>query len=206
MSMHTESEPAWEVARLFPDQGAWSEEEYFALPNDGLVEFSCGRIEVLPMPSESHQMLVLFLYRMLLRFITPAALGILLVAPLRVQLWPGKYREPDLVFMFKQHADRRSDRYWRGADLVMEVISPDDPLRDTVTKRREYAEAGIPEYWLVDPRAETVTVFMLEESGPPYRLAGEYRRGEQAESRLLKGFTLDVTALFDEVEASRGAG
>lgn len=203
MPIHTESEPAWEVARLFPDQGAWSEEEYFALPNDGLVEFSCGRIEVLAMPSELHQLIVACLYRMLIRFLGDSDLGTVLFAPLRVQLWPGKYREPDLVFMFKQHADRRSDRYWRGADLVMEVISPDDPLRDTVTKRREYAEAGIPEYWLIDPRAETVTVFALEESGPPYHIAGEYRRGEQAESRLLRGFALDVTALFDEVEASR---
>lgn len=199
MATHVESEPAWDIARLFPDQGTWSEEEYFALPGDGLVEFSHGRIEVLPMPSESHQLLVLFLYRMLRQFITPMALGTVLVAPLRIQLWPGKYREPDVVFMLGQHADRRGERYWRGADLVMEVISPDDPLRDTVTKRREYAEAGIPEYWLVDPTTETVTVFFLENAGRPYRFGGEYRRGEQAVSHLLDGFTLDVAALFDEV-------
>ena len=198
MTTHAESEPAWDIARLFPDQGAWSEEEYFALPGDGLVEYSHGRIEVLPMPSESHQLLVLFLYRTLLQFITRAAPGTVLVAPLRVQLWPGKYREPDLVFMLREHAARRGERYWRGADLVMEVISPDDPLRDTVTKRREYAEAGIPEYWLIDPVAETVTVFVLETSGQPYRIAGEFRRGEQAGSSLLDGFTLDVAALFDE--------
>ncbi|MCL4860269.1 MAG: hypothetical protein KJZ93_12715, partial [Caldilineaceae bacterium] len=49
------AEPAWDVALLFPPQGAWSEADYLALETNRLVEFSHGRIEVLPMPSDSHQ-------------------------------------------------------------------------------------------------------------------------------------------------------
>jgi hypothetical protein len=52
------NEPAWEVALLFPAQGAWNEEEYLALDTNRLVEFSHGTIEVLPMPSDRHQSLV----------------------------------------------------------------------------------------------------------------------------------------------------
>jgi Uma2 family endonuclease len=55
------AEPTWEIAHLFPPQGAWSEEGYLALPTNHLVEFSDGYIEVLPVPSQSHQWIVLFL-------------------------------------------------------------------------------------------------------------------------------------------------
>ena len=56
---------------------------------------------------------------------------------------------------------RNQDRFWLGADVVVEVVSPDDPGRDLVVKRADYAEAAIPEYWIVDPRVETVTVLTL---------------------------------------------
>jgi len=111
-------EPTWEVAHLFPAQGTWSEEEYLALDTNHLVEFSHGRLEVLVMPTESHQLMVLYLYRMLLAFVEARQLGVVLVAPFRVRLWPGKYREPDVVFMLTEHASRRHERFWEGADLV----------------------------------------------------------------------------------------
>jgi hypothetical protein len=57
-----QAEPAWEIATLFPAQGAWSEADYFLLPTNHLVEFSHGRVEVLPMPTQSRQLIVLFLY------------------------------------------------------------------------------------------------------------------------------------------------
>ena len=56
-----EPEPAWDVARLFPPQGQWSEEDYFALDTNRLVEFSDGFIEVLPMPTMTHQLILVFL-------------------------------------------------------------------------------------------------------------------------------------------------
>ena len=74
-----EGEPAWEIARLFPNQGFWSEEDYLALDGNHLVEFSDGYVEVLPMPTTSHQRIVLFLYEMLRLFIFPGKLGEVLV-------------------------------------------------------------------------------------------------------------------------------
>ena len=64
-----------------------------------------------------------------------------------------------------------------------------------VVKRADYAEAGIPEYWIVDPRNETITVLALEGNG--YVEHGVCARGDTATSRLLAGFTVDVTAVFD---------
>jgi Uma2 family endonuclease len=187
-----QAEPAWDVARLFPDQGTWSEEEYLALNSNHLVEFSHGYVEVLPMPTTSHQLIVLALYQVLKTFVSPQDLGTVLVAPLRVQLWPGKFREPDVVFMLAQHAARIGEPFWEGADLVMEVVSSDDRRRDLETKRREYAQAGIPEYWIVDPQPARITVLRLD--GATYVVHGEFPTDTQATSHLLPGFAVDVTA------------
>ncbi len=189
-------EPAWDVARLFPPQGGWSEEEYLDLPGGLLAEFDHGRIEVLDMPSELHQFLVLFLYEALVGHVRRHDLGKVAVAPLPIKLWEGKLREPDILFMRREHATRRHANYWRGADLVMEVMSPNDPRRDRDTKRREYAQAGIPEYWLIDPAAKSVTVFSLPPEADRYGTHGVFGPGERAESPGLPGFVLDVAELF----------
>ena len=200
------AELTWEIAQLAPnrgaglslppDQGHWSEEEYLSLDTNRLIEYSHGQLEVLPMPTFSHQRLVAFLYRSLMGFIEERGLGVVMFAPLRIQLWSGKYREPDLVFMATEHADRLGEQYWRGADLVMEIVSPDDPQRDTVTKRREYAQAGIPEYWIVDPADMSITVLTLR--GREYAPHGEFVSGETATSILLDQFTVDVATVFTE--------
>ncbi|HEY1860310.1 MAG TPA: Uma2 family endonuclease, partial [Gemmataceae bacterium] len=142
------------MAHVLPAQGRWTEEEYLALGDNRIVEFSNGRLEVPPLPTTSHQLMVLYLCDLLRAFTARRNLGITLVAALPVRLWRSKYREPDVVFMRKEHEDRIHDEWWDGADLVMEVVSKDakDRRRDLVTKRREYARAGIPEYWIVDPQ------------------------------------------------------
>ena len=190
--------PTWEIAHLFPAQGEWTDEEYLALNSNHLIEFSDGFLEVLPMPTEQHQLIVAFLYEMVKAFVAPRKLGKVLFAPLRVRLWKSKFREPDVVFLLAEHADRRGNKYWRGADLVMEVVSEDDPDRDLVSKRAEYARAGISEYWIADPRDQTVTVLSLNSETGEYSLAGRYAPGEAARSVLLDGFSVDVRQAFSQ--------
>jgi hypothetical protein len=71
--------------------------------------------------------------------------------------------------------------------MVFEVVSEGDENRDRdlVEKRELYAKAGFAEYWIVDPELRTVTVLSLD--GPAYRVAGEYKEGDQAASILLPG-------------------
>lgn len=194
-------EPAWEVSRLFPAQGEWSEEEYLALPGNCLVEFDSGRIEVLDMPSELHQTIVLFLCQALAAYAREHSLGKVLMAPLPVKLWDGKMREPDVLFMRREHSARRHENYWDGADLVIEVVSPNNPGHDKITKRREYARARIPEYWLADPAEQTVTVFTLPEQAEEYAVHGVFGIDAQATSASLAGFSVDVGALFGAAES-----
>ncbi len=188
---------AWEVAPLLPERGDWSEEDYLWLTNhtNRLVEFSDGYIEVLPMPTDEHQRILLFLYRMLYDFIAAYTSGIVLVAPLRLRLKSGKYREPDVIVLLSQADSRRENQYWNGADLVMEIVSPDDPDRDLVTKREEFAQIGIPEYWIVNPKKATITVLRLQ--GQSYLEYGEFERGQTAASVFLQGFAVDVGDALD---------
>ena len=187
---------------VLPPQGAWNDDAYLWLTDHSnrLIEFTDGCIEELPMPTFTHQSILLFLYDLLRAYLKPRG-GVVMVAALRLRVRPGKFREPD-VLLLRDRTDRRcQDRYWEGADLVVEVVSPDKPDRDLVEKRADYAEAGIPEYWIADPRDETIRVLSLR--GAAYVEHGVYRRGDTAASALLDGFAAEVGDVFDSPATGR---
>ena len=179
-----------------PPQGYWGDEQYLWLTDRTrrLLEFTDGYVEELPMPTVMHQAMLSFLNDRFNAHLKPRG-GFVLFAGLRVRIREGKFREPDLAALLNRSDPRNQDRFWLGADLTVEVVSPDDPTRDLITKRADYAEAGISEYWIVDPRFETITVLTLSEGA--YVEHGVFARGDAATSPLLDGFAADVTALFD---------
>ena len=187
-------EPAWDIARLFPNQGHWSEQEYLALDTNRLVEFTDGHVEVLSMPTMIHQLIVIFLFDAMRAFVNRASRGTVLLAPFRVRLRTGKFREPDITFMLAENDSRIANDFWDGADLVMEVVSDDDRRRDLETKRADYASARIPEYWIVDPHLRQITVLKL--NGERYDVHGVFNEQQHAASNLLPGFTVDVNQVF----------
>ena len=184
------------LEELLPPQGRWSEDEYLLLTDhrNRLVEFTDGFLEPLPMPTDKHQAILGFLYQAFLGFIDPRG-GKVRFSPLRLQIRPGKFREPDLLLLLSAADPRRQNRFWLGADLALEVVSEEKPQRDLVDKRGDYAEGRVPEYWIVNPQTETITVLQLQ--GDVYQEAGTYRRGESAASTLLAGFSVAVAAVFD---------
>ena len=190
------------LSETLPPQGAWSDSGYLWLTNQSprLIEFTDGRLEELPVPTHTHQAILLFLYD-IFRAIVHNLGGVVMVAPLRMRVREGKFREPDLLLLRDRNDPRCQDRYWLGADLVVEVVSPDDPDRDLVQKRTDYAEAGIPEYWIADPRDETILVLALADGA--YRELGTYRRGDIAPSPSLSGLRVDVGAAFDAPKRDR---
>lgn len=130
-------EPVWELARQYPNQGEWSEEEYFALEISRFVEFDNGHLEFLPMPTFAHQRIVAFLYQAFAAFVINHNLGEVVFAPMPVQLWAKKYREPDIVFLSNARIASIKGDYPTGSDLVIEVVSgsKEDRERDLETKR-----------------------------------------------------------------------
>ncbi len=190
-------EPVWEIAELFPEQGLWTEQQYLSLKTNRLVEFDNGIVEVLPVPTKTHQLIALFLYEMLRAFITSTSRGgVLLVAPYRLRMPSGQFREPDLLYMTTDQNARAGEAFAESAEVVMEVVSPDDPDRDYVTKRREYATAGIPEYWIVDPAAKVVVLLRLVRD--QYMEHGRFGIGQQATSEILPGFSIVVDDVMSQ--------
>jgi Uma2 family endonuclease len=194
----TSGTPAWDLALLYPLQGAWSQEEYLSLTDHTrwLVEYTAGTIEVLPMPTIELQLILKFLFRALDTFIERERLGVVLFAPTRVYLDPDKYREPDIVYTSARRHAGSNKRFYQGADLVIEVVSEDADARarDFNQKSIDYAGGGIPEYWIVDPHDKAITVLSL--AGNAYRTHGKFGEGEVASSKLLIGFSVAVTDVF----------
>lgn len=193
-----EPEYAWEVATLFPPQGAWSEAEYLDLTDHSnrRIELADGRLEFLSMPTEVHECLVQFLLFALHKFVAQAKCGKVYSSGIRLRVRPDKVRLPDILFLHKDHFAARHNRVWNGADLVMEVVSDDakDRERDYKDKLVDYADAGVAEYWIVDYERKLVIVHQLV--GTKYAVRGEYAPTQQAASLLLEGFSVDVMALF----------
>jgi Uma2 family endonuclease len=181
---------------LLPDQGRWTDDEYLWLTDhtNRYVEFTDGYIEVLPMPTQKHQGILLFLVFAFHAHIVPLG-GKVYFSPLRLRIREGKFREPDLILLRSAQDPRGENRYWLGADLTLEVMSEDNPDRDLVDKRADYAEACVPEYWIVNPLTETITVLRLE--GIAYVEHGVFARGTTATSALLSGFAVNVDAVMN---------
>ncbi|MBI3921509.1 MAG: Uma2 family endonuclease [Armatimonadetes bacterium] len=188
------------ILDLFPRQGEWTESNYFSLPETNrIIELSDGKVAMPDMPPPSHQYSV-FEFAVILRaFVRAHNLGHVLVAPVPVRLWHGKIREPDVVFLSREHEDRRGEQYWGPPDLVAEVISPRTAQSsgtediDRVTKLMEYAQAGVREYWLVNPAEPGIEVFVLRNGD--YHVLGKWGAGETARSELLPGFEIPVDSV-----------
>ncbi len=180
-----------ELAELFPPQGQWTEEAYFSLPDTNrYMELSEGELIMPPRPTRSHQQAVEELFLRLRLFVQEHDLGEVHVAPLPVRLWPGKIREPDILFVAREHADRIGEQCFGVPDLVVEVTSSGTWRTDRVEKMLEYARAGVQEYWIVDPDAGTIEVYRWREG--VYEIVGRWGRGERARSLLLAGFEVAV--------------
>lgn len=151
------------------------------------------------MPTWLHARLGFVLAMLLDDFARPTRLGLAAPAPLYVRLWEGEIRQPDVVFCFTENIhDRR--KIQNGADLAIEVVSEgkENRDRDLPKKRQLYAQAGIREYWIVDPQERTISVLALE--GDSYRTVGEYKEADQATSLLLPGFSVGVREVFAAAE------
>ena len=174
------------------------EDDYLKLAfnNNWLVEWTDGQLELLRPPEREHQLIVGRLFHFFDLFVQTTHLGVVSFAPLPVKIASTKYREPDLIFQTTANHAKSNRKYYEGADLVVEVVS-DDPqshVRDYEQKLVDYARAGIPEYWIVDPQAVTISVMTL--AAGKYETRGVYKAGEEASSQLLNGLCVNVSDVF----------
>jgi len=128
-------------------------------PEDGFrYELVDGELLVSPSPATSHQVVVTNLVGLFLAAVPPDLQVI--VGPVDWYVRPTTYFAPDLVVVRR---DGRKDhrKLLEPPVLVVEVASPATRLRDVGLKRRAYEDAGLPWYWVVEPKAPSVSVERL---------------------------------------------
>ena len=194
--MEAQKEFVTEIATLFPRQGEWTEAHYFALPETNRkVELANGELILAPSPSSQHQSVSMALSVALGSHVSRNKLGAVLAAPFDVQLLPGTIRQPDLLFVTNDHLAWLDDKFASGQpDWVAEIVSPGDREVDERVKLKEYAQAGIAEYWLVDPEDSTIHVYVLE--GSAYELSAQVGKGQVARSATIAGFEVALDEVF----------
>jgi Uma2 family endonuclease len=130
-----------------------------SLPDDGnRYELVDGELLVTPSPDVRHQAVQLELAHAL-RLARPQGLRVL-TAPMDVRFGPKRQVQPDVLVVRDEGLD--AVRVESVPLLVVEVLSRGTRSRDQVTKRRVYEQAGVPSYWLVDPKQPSLTVLELQ--------------------------------------------
>jgi len=186
--------PTWEMLDVLPYQGEWTVDEYLKLATNKPIEYTNGFLEFLPMPDEIHWQIQEFLFALVREFLTRRGRGVAHYAPFKVRIGAEKFREPDICVLLDDSDPRRARKYWGGADAVFEVVSPDDPARDYIEKRVDYATAGVLEYWIVDPSRGQVLVLRL--NAGQYTEDGPHGSGSSVASHVLPGFSMNVDECF----------
>ena len=164
------------------------------------AEWVDGEAIVFRSPKERHQALSNLLSTLITLFAEWLRLGIVRSAAYEMRILPdGPVREPDILFVAHEHLDRvTADGLAGPADLVIEIGSEESLRRDRADKFYEYQEAGIPEYWLFDPRPrrQRADFYRLDASGQ-YEPVPLDREG-RFHSAVLQGFWLKPAWLRQE--------
>jgi Uma2 family endonuclease len=179
-----------------PPQGQWTYDDYARMPDDGQrYEIIEGVLYIVPSPGESHQNADVNFTSILVTHVKTAGLGRVYVAPFDVELPHGVVVQPDILVVLNAKPGIITPSRISGTpDLVVEVASPGTATYDRSTKRQAYARAGVPEYWIADPHAETIEVLVLEEGR--YRSRNAFGGAASVPSRVLSDLSVRVEQFF----------
>jgi Uma2 family endonuclease len=137
------------------------EQLYESLGEDVKAELIDGEVVIMSPVSIKHDRLQRFMSQVLNRFVDEHGLGEVFGEQVEIRLGNQRY-VPDVSFVADEHLDRvKATRIEGPADLVVEITSPDTAGRDWGVKMRDSEQAGVREYWLVNPLVEQVQVYVL---------------------------------------------
>ena len=180
------------------DPSEWTYQDYLNLPNEGQrYEIIQGVLYVTNAPDIDHQFTVSELVRQIGNFVIEHKLGRVLTAPFEVHLSEiSRPVQPDVFFIKAERWPAPGAKFFEGApDLIVEVLSPSTSRTDRFIKFNEYEQAGVPEYWIANPKTRSVEIFVL--SGGEYAQLSEFTENELIQSATLIGLTIVTGALFN---------
>jgi len=139
----------------------WNRARWEQLPNDGnRYEVIDGVLYMTTAPSFFHQWIIRQIFLELYPQIDQTGVGLTIWSPIGVFMPQCDPVQPDLLVIPTNNLDMIHDRRIDGVPaLIIEVLSPGNAEKDTDTKRKAYARAGLPEYWIVRPESRDVLVY-----------------------------------------------
>ena len=174
-----------------------SAEQFRSLPETSpRCELIEGMLHIMPEPGLDHQFLVHLLWKYLFDQLTLAGMAHT-YGPVNLVLSEADaYLSPDIIVVRSERADILGQVWVDGSpDIVVEVLSS-DPDRDLVEKRRLYEAAGVPEYWLLDGDADTLTQLELGDDGV-YQERAVLTAADTLTTPLFPSLAVSLTQLFD---------
>ncbi|MFN3647948.1 MAG: Uma2 family endonuclease [Armatimonadota bacterium] len=173
-------------------------EEFTALDLEGRYELVNGKLEELVSPKPRHGWTGGKIFSLLDPYLEQYDPRGFWAVELDIPTVPYSGRRPDFAYFSGEDAAKRVDldanRVTGVPTLVVEVISDEDAARDLVVKREEYARAGIPHYWILDPSRKTVATLELRDGA--YAETGILARGEVLTTPLFPGLKIELDRLF----------
>lgn len=187
--------PAKKKRYTFADVLSWAE--------DDRIELIGGEAYMMAPPSRIHQRVSFEIGRQIGNYLDGKKCEIY-QAPFGVRLFekdgdaPGDAStivEPDISVVCDKN---KLDRYGcKGApDMIVEVLSPSSLRHDRFVKLGLYQQAGVREYWIVEPETKTVQVYMLENG--IFRPCAFYGPNDVAKVNVLDGCFVELEKVFAE--------
>jgi len=169
--------------------------DYLLLPEDKRYEILDGDLYVVAAPNIRHQSVSFNLEIALFQHIRDKGLGRVLHAPCDVVLSAENVVQPDILFIRKERLGIVGEANLQGPpDIAVEILSEPSRCKDLEVKKKIYARFGVPEYWIVDPEADTVEFLVWSELG--YVTAGVFRKADRLSSPLLPDLKLPLSDIF----------
>lgn len=147
----------------WPRKGEYTLDDYYALPDDVRVELIDGVIYDMTAPTRTHQTIAFRICMQLTECIEKHDMHcVAYVAPVDVRLDMDQRTivQPDVVLLC--HEDDNDSRIEGAPEMLVEVLSPSTRSKDCLLKLNKYMNAGVKEYWIVDPDDEKVFVYDFE--------------------------------------------
>lgn len=169
--------------------------DYMKLPDYPRMELLAGEFVMSPSPNTEHQKVSRRILLLLGSWAEEHNLGEVFYSPYDVYLSDHDLFQPDLLFISKNRLNIIHEKNVQGApDFVLEIISPGSEKRDRIEKKSRYEIFGAQEYWIVDPKHETITVMLL--SGKQYQIQGIFKKEDTVKSSAIHGFKLHLKDIF----------
>ncbi len=177
-----------------PPQGQWTYAAYAALPDDGQrYEIIEGTLYMAPAPGEAHQSVHTWLMYYLTTHVQVAGLGRVYSAPFDVRLTGRDIVQPDVVVVLNENIGRITrEGVFGPPDLAVEIASPSTATYDRDRKLHAFERGGVTEYWIVDPGAQTVELFVTY--GNAFRSRGVFQGQALLPSTIVPGFPVRVSS------------